>query len=110
MSVYTTEEIVERILPVVKKYCLGRVSLYGAYARGDATEKSEINLLVEVLDYEKVDGWNYGGLYSDLEDALQKNFDVIMESQLETRNHNQWSKSEVQEIESERKVIINSNE
>ena len=110
MAVYTTEEIVERIRPVVEKYCLGRVSLYGDYATGDATEKSEINLLVEVLDFEKINGWHYGGLYGDLEDALQKSCDVITERQLETRNHNKWSERFVEEVESERMVIINGNE
>ena len=110
MAIYTTEEIVERIRPVVEKYCLGRVSLYGDYATGDATEKSEINLLVEVLDDEKISGWHYGGLYGDLADALQKSCDVITEDQLETRNSNLWSKRFVEEVESERKIIINGNE
>ena len=110
MSVYTTEEIVERIRPVVEKYCLGRVSLYGDYATGAATEKSEINLLVEVVDEEKVRGLKFFGLYGELEDALRKSCDVIMEDQLETRNHNMWSQRFVDEIESERMIIINGKE
>ena len=41
------EEIKSYILPVVKKYPVEKVILFGSYARGDASDKSDIDLIVE---------------------------------------------------------------
>ena len=35
------------ILPVVKKYPVDKVILFGSYARGDASDQSDIDLIVE---------------------------------------------------------------
>ena len=40
-------EIKTQIIPVVKKYPLEKVILYGSYARGDASDTSDIDLVVE---------------------------------------------------------------
>lgn len=41
------EEIKSYIIPVVEKYPIKRVILFGSYARGDASDKSDIDLVVE---------------------------------------------------------------
>ena len=41
------EEIKACILPVVKKYPVERIILFGSYARGDASDKSDVDLIVE---------------------------------------------------------------
>jgi len=41
------EEIKSYILPVVKKYPIEKVILYGSYARGDASTGSDIDLVVD---------------------------------------------------------------
>ena len=74
MAVYTTEEIVERILPVVQQYKVERVWLFGSYARGDATEKSDVDLIIKG---EFVHGWDYFGLMEELKEALQKEVDML---------------------------------
>ena len=43
----TIEEIKSRITPVIKKYPIEKVILFGSYARGDASETSDIDLVVE---------------------------------------------------------------
>ena len=40
-------EIKSYIIPIVEKYPIEKVILYGSYARGDATETSDIDLVVE---------------------------------------------------------------
>ena len=42
--VYSIEEIRQRIEPVAKKYGVSMIWLFGSYARGEATEKSDIDL------------------------------------------------------------------
>jgi predicted nucleotidyltransferase len=41
------EEIKSYIIPVVKKYPVERVILFGSYARGDASDTSDVDLIVE---------------------------------------------------------------
>ena len=46
--VYTIQEIKERVAPVARAYHLRRVYLYGSFARGDADDASDVDLLVEL--------------------------------------------------------------
>ena len=41
------EEIKSYIIPVIEKYPIERVILFGSYARGDASDTSDVDLVVE---------------------------------------------------------------
>ena len=41
------DEIKSYITPVVEKYPVEKVILFGSYARGDASDKSDVDLVVE---------------------------------------------------------------
>ena len=43
----SVDEIKSCILPVVTKYPVERIILFGSYARGDASDKSDVDLVVE---------------------------------------------------------------
>ena len=73
--IYTIEEITERVRPVAEKYGLPRVYLFGSYARGEAKEESDVDLLVETVGTHGL-FW-LGGLYEDLSEALEKELDMI---------------------------------
>ncbi|MCC8103426.1 MAG: nucleotidyltransferase domain-containing protein [Lachnospiraceae bacterium] len=75
--IYTIEEIVRRIKPVVEKYQLPAVYLFGSYARGTATESSDIDLIVDTTGTSIKGLFSLGSLYCDLESALEKDVDVI---------------------------------
>lgn len=45
--IYTVEEIRRRITPVAVRYLLKAVYLFGSYARGEATDESDIDLLID---------------------------------------------------------------
>ncbi len=74
--IYTLDEIARRVRPVAEKYRLKAVYVFGSYARGDATEDSDIDLLIDAAGSGLV-GWEYGGLYCDLEEALEKEGDMV---------------------------------
>lgn len=44
--IFTIEEIKELILPIVRKYEVNEVYLFGSYARGEADENSDLDFLV----------------------------------------------------------------
>jgi predicted nucleotidyltransferase len=41
------EEIKSYIIPIVEKYPIVKIILYGSYARGDASDTSDIDLIVD---------------------------------------------------------------
>lgn len=81
--VYTLEEISRRVRPVAEKYKLKAVYVFGSYARGDAREDSDIDLLVDTCGVDLSGFFAIGGLYNDLEEALEKELDMVTVSALE---------------------------
>ena len=55
--IYTIEEIKEKTIPIAKKYGIDSMSLFGSYARGEATENSDVDFYIDkgdikgLLDY-----------------------------------------------------------
>ena len=43
----TLEEIPKRIFPIIEKYSISAMYLVGSYARGEATEDSDLDFLVD---------------------------------------------------------------
>jgi len=74
--VYTISQLKERIIPVAIKYQLKAVYIFGSYAKGEATEDSDVDILVDRTG-SIVQGWIIGGLYNDLLECIGKNVDVI---------------------------------
>ena len=83
--IYTIEALKEMIAPIAKKYHLPAVYLFGSYARGTATEVSDIDLLVDTTGTSLASLLALGALYCDLEEALKKPIDLITISSLEQR-------------------------
>lgn len=71
------------ILEIARSRGASRVRVFGSVARGDATEKSDIDFLVD-LDAER-GLLDLGGLLMDLRDLLGHNVDVTTEAGLRPR-------------------------
>jgi predicted nucleotidyltransferase len=74
--IYSLEQIAEYIEPVAEKYGIPAVYVFGSYARGEAEDNSDIDLLVEIRG-STIKGLLIGGLYNELEDRLPISFDLI---------------------------------
>ncbi|HJB59123.1 MAG TPA: nucleotidyltransferase domain-containing protein [Candidatus Faecalibacterium faecipullorum] len=81
--IYTIRQLEERIAPVAKKYGLRAVYLFGSYARGEAREDSDVDLIVDTTGTALKSLLGLGALYCELEDALGKKIDLITVSSLE---------------------------
>ena len=96
IMVYTIDEIKSKILPILEKYRIPAMYLFGSYARGDATENSDLDFLIDTTGTELTSLLRLGALYCDLEEAFQKPIDLItvrsimqessMESDIDFRN------------------------
>jgi predicted nucleotidyltransferase len=60
-----------------RKYALTRIGIYGSVARGEATDKSDIDIIVEM----KPDLFKRAALQQELEDILKSSVDVTRYSE-----------------------------
>ncbi|MDR0884279.1 MAG: nucleotidyltransferase domain-containing protein [Oscillospiraceae bacterium] len=91
--IYTIEQLKERIAPVANKYGLPAVYLFGSYARGEATDDSDIDLLVDKTGANLHGLFAMGGLYNDLSEVVEKPIDMLTTSALEqecTKERTPW--------------------
>ena len=75
--IYTIEEIKNRVLPVIQKYNIPAMYLFGSYARGEAKEESDLDFLVDTTGTRLTSLLSLGELYCDLEEIFQKEIDLI---------------------------------
>ena len=69
------EKIKGEILPVLRKHGVRRASLFGSVARGEETEKSDIDILVEFEGRKSL--LDLAGLKIELEEKLKRKVDVL---------------------------------
>ncbi len=70
-----TEEIKYKIIPLLKKYNITKAGIFGSYATNSATEKSDIDLLVELGN--KMSLLDFIGIKFELEDLLGRKVDMV---------------------------------
>lgn len=71
----TIPEIKNRIIPVLKKYGVKKAALFGSIVRGESTEDSDIDILVELPDTATL--LELAALKIELEEILKKKVDVL---------------------------------
>jgi len=75
LSMERIEKIKSEILPVLRKYNVKRASLFGSIARGEETEKSDIDVLVEFEGRKSL--LDLAELKIELEEKLKRKVDVL---------------------------------
>lgn len=75
--IYTLAQIKEGVQPIIKKYNIPAMYLFGSYARGDAAEDSDLDFLVDTTGTRLTSLLTLGELYCDLEEVFQKKIDLI---------------------------------
>ncbi|GHV40767.1 nucleotidyltransferase [Clostridia bacterium] len=83
--VYTIEQLKERVAPVAQKHGLPAVYIFGSYARGEATEQSDVDILVDKTGTALTGLFEMGGLYNDFCEVFEKEVDLITTSALEQK-------------------------
>jgi predicted nucleotidyltransferase len=72
---YTIEEIKGKLSPIFKETGVVRAVLFGSYAKGEATEESDIDIVahvaedMDILDFAEISGY--------VEDSLNKRVDFL---------------------------------
>jgi predicted nucleotidyltransferase len=103
--VYTIDQLKERIAPVASKYHLPAVYLFGSYAKGKATEESDVDILVDKTGTALHGMFAMGGLYNDLCEAVGKPVDLITTGALEQQSTKERTPWLVDDLNNERVKI-----
>ena len=82
ITMYTQQELVDKLTPIFKQYPIKRAALFGSYARGEQTDDSDLDLLLE-YDYsnEHLDFYDF---WDCLENNLKVKADVLTFGSLDT--------------------------
>ena len=75
--IYTIAELQTIITPIAKRYGLRAVYVFGSYARGTATENSDIDLLIDTTGTDIKSLLDLAAVYCELEEALGKPVDLL---------------------------------
>ncbi|MDR1953234.1 MAG: nucleotidyltransferase domain-containing protein [Clostridiales Family XIII bacterium] len=80
--IYSINEISNIVAPVAREYGIQKLALFGSYARGEANEKSDIDILIN--DKGALRGlFQLAGFHADLEENLGVHVDVLTEGGLD---------------------------
>jgi len=77
-SIYTIKEIKAIIKPILNKYGITEIYLFGSYARGEAKESSDIDIYCNKGNVKTF--IDQGLLEDELEKALNKKVDIVFDS------------------------------
>ena len=102
MCIYSEKEIKDIVIPIAKQYGIDKVYLFGSYARGEASEESDVDLYIEIS---KPLGMKYCSFFSEIEKGLDKNIDIITKDALFNPVTLNINKGLIESINRERKCI-----
>ncbi|MFT4154920.1 nucleotidyltransferase family protein [Parafilimonas sp.] len=74
--ILTKEQIQNVISDFFADKPVNKVWLFGSYARGDADEKSDVDVLIDIDKNAKV-AWEYYGWFNDLSQLFNKKVDIV---------------------------------
>lgn len=79
--IISIKKIKEMTIPIFEKYPINKAILFGSYAKGEATNNSDIDLYIDTNG--KLRGLDFVGLLEILVDTLGIDIDLIDKSHIE---------------------------
>ena len=79
-KIYTIDEIRMMLRPLLERYHMASAGLFGSYARGEATTRSDIDVIV--FEGDGATAWDVFGVAEGLHKASGKDVDVYEISEL----------------------------
>lgn len=89
-------EIMEKLIQILKKHGAKRIEIFGSYARGEQKETSDLDIIVEFEKRKSL--LELVGIEQELEDALGIKVDLLTRASI--------SPYLIEKIEKESKVVL----
>ena len=103
---FALDELKKRIIPIARKYNLRAAYLFGSYARNEATEQSDVDILIDRTDSKIRGMFDMGALYEDLSASIGREIDLVTTQTLQQQSAQQRVPYFVTNLEAERVRII----
>lgn len=107
-KIYALDEIQAIINPIMKSFGVSRTYLFGSYARGEATEQSDIDLRIDSGKIKSMFG--LGALYHELTVALKKPVDLVTTEALNHHTNSERIERFRENIEEDEYLIYEEQE
>jgi len=85
LNVLSVDEITKRLMPVFETSGVTKAVLFGSYAKGFATEHSDIDIMVETESW--VRGLNFVGIIGEIAENLNIEVDLIAKRSIKPESH-----------------------
>ena len=72
-QIYSLPQLTDTLFPLFRDYGIRKAVLFGSYGKGTATEKSDVDLLVD----SSLRGLRFVGFLDDVQRALGKDVDLF---------------------------------
>lgn len=102
---FSIDELKQRITPIAQKYDLRAVYLFGSYARNEATDQSDVDILIDRAGSKIKGMFDMGALYEELSASVGKQIDLVTMQTLEQQSTRQRTPLFVSNVEAERVII-----
>jgi predicted nucleotidyltransferase len=89
----TQTKIREAVAKIAPLYGISQVYLFGSYARGDATEESDVDFRVVGGNFPTL--MEIGGLYEDLMGVLDQSVDIVITGNMSSEFYSRIKDDEV---------------
>lgn len=73
----TTEQIKQTVTNYFRDKPVKKVYLFGSYARGEANENSDVDLLLDIDENAPVTYFTLGGYLADMRDRFKRKVDIV---------------------------------
>lgn len=84
-NTYTINEIKEKLRFIFESEPVYKAVLFGSYARGEATEKSDIDIVVD--SHGKLVNMNFYGVLYEISESLGKKIDLFEITEIRKNSH-----------------------
>ena len=76
------QDVIDKLQEFFPAYPIEKAWVFGSYARGVETRKSDIDILVRFDKDAKINLFDYAGIMNDLSDYLHQKVDLVQEGTL----------------------------
>jgi len=73
----TVDEVKKKIVPILEKHGVQKAALFGSFVRGEQSEDSDIDIIVEFKDRENKTLLDLIGLELELQETTNRKVDVL---------------------------------
>ncbi len=105
-EVLSIEAIKILLIPIAKRYGISRIVLFGSYARNEANQNSDVDLIIEGGSYSGL--FEYMDIIEQAESALGKKVDLITRTAIE-ENNTESGKRFMKQIKQDEVVVYDKN-